>query len=203
MISKKDLAMESMDHRTVIRAFNHNRWPIYFMYGVKNGSCLCGRRNCGKKGRHLLKEESINSSGILAEPGGYEAALTKYRNCNIAASTGRPSRLLVVEVELTHRGTESLAVLQNEHGDFPRAMEATGGGRSYIFFHTREEVESVMDLRPGLHVHNGNSAVPIPPSRLCDGNMRWLEAHEPRTAGTPQAPSWLISVMGEEVRKRY
>jgi hypothetical protein len=91
------------------------------------------------------------------------------RAANVCIPTEESSGLLVLDVDPSGGGPQSLANLELENGPLPRtARSRTGGGGVHVFFRYPLEKEvrnSTGWLSPGLAVRGEGGYVVVPPSR--------------------------------------
>jgi Bifunctional DNA primase/polymerase, N-terminal len=114
---------------------------------------------------------------------------------NLGIPTGERSGLLVLDVDSSGGGPESLTVLERENGPLPRTAKArTGGGGVHHFFRYpsgHEVRNSAGWLGPGLDVRGEGGYVVVPPSRT-RGVYEWIDGSPPAEA------AWLLECLSED-----
>lgn len=83
-------------------------------------------------------------------------------NANIGITCGKRSGIVVLDVDASHGGYESLEALQEIHGKLPETPVAkTGGGGEHVFFrHTGKEIRNSSGrLAPGLDIRGDGGYV--------------------------------------------
>jgi Bifunctional DNA primase/polymerase, N-terminal/AAA domain/Primase C terminal 1 (PriCT-1) len=167
--------------------------PIFRVFGVRNGRCLCGR-SCDSPGKHPLL------------PGGFKVATsdeatirawwTETPDANIATHT---SWCVVLDVDKKLGGDDTLAELERHHGalpDTPRVL--TGGGGVHIYFAPPAGVHvpnSASKVGAGLDIRGPDGYVLLPPSRHISGGDYHDDVMSP-LFDTPLArmPAWLLAL---------
>jgi len=116
----------------------------------------------------------------------------------VGIATGPESGLVVLDVDPRHRGDDTLAELESQHGKLPDTVEAlTGGGGRHIFFeHPRTAVtNSVAALGPGLDIRGGSGYVVAPPSVHASGRTyEWEGSSRPDQQRLAAMPVWFFEV---------
>jgi putative DNA primase/helicase len=117
---------------------------------------------------------------------------------NIGIATG--AGLLVLDVDATHDGFESLALLEDTYGALPDTPAVlTGSGGRHIYFRLPEGVtvrNSAGKLGPGLDVRGDGGYVVAPPSTHPNGQRyEWLEGQSPDDLPLASAPDWLLRLI--------
>ena len=108
---------------------------------------------------------------------------------NVAIVTGRPSGLVVLDVD-GDDGAEALRTLERQHGRLPRTLSVVTprGGNHYYFKHPGAEVRnSASQVGSGLDIRGDGGYVLVPPSVV---GGRSYELDE-RAAPAP-LPRWLL-----------
>jgi hypothetical protein len=111
----------------------------------------------------------------------------------IGWSVARP--LFVLDVDARHRGHESLAELQAQHGPLPKTLTSvTGGGGLHMIFRApiNVRVRQLSGFAAGLDTRvGGRGYIILPPSAHASGQQyRWLECVRP-----VEAPAWLLDLV--------
>lgn len=117
------------------------------------------------------------------------------RRPNLGVVTGEVSNLVVIDVDVRHGGSHSLALLELEHGNLPDTVEAKtgGGGRHLYFSHPGGVVHNRVGLAPGIDVRGDGGCVVAPPSLHPSGQRyEWLPEHSPGETELESLPGWLL-----------
>jgi hypothetical protein len=106
----------------------------------------------------------------------------------------RPSRLVVLDVDPRHDGSESLADLEWQHGPLPSTWRAlSGGGGPHVYFCAPAGLRMVDGtLAQGIDV-KCNGYVVAPPSLHVSGRRyTWECGYEPGALPLAVPPSWVL-----------
>lgn len=173
-------------------------WSVLPAWWPTESGCACRNTgDCPSPGKHPIF------------PGGWQAATTDelkvcaawvdYPDANIAIATGKPSGLLVLDIDHRHGGDESLRDLEYEHGVLPLTPRVvTGGGVHYYFAYPGYAVPSSVSLAPGIDVRADGGIVIAPPSLHPSGQRyAWDAATPPKTTPLAPAPGWLMRLIVE------
>jgi len=119
---------------------------------------------------------------------------------NIGIATG--NGLLVLDVDASHDGYETLEQLQDKYGILPDTPTVlTGSGGRHIYFRLPEGGtvrNSAGKLGPGLDVRGDGGYVVAPPSTHPNGQRyEWLEGQSPDDLPLADAPEWLIRLIAQ------
>jgi len=120
------------------------------------------------------------------------------RNANVAIVTGRVSGLVVLDIDIAHRGDESLKALEREHGAVPGTVEAVTGsrGRHFYFSHPGGLVRNRAGLVRGIDLRGDGGCVVAPPSVHRSGKRYvWKKGHAPGEAALSPMPPWLLDLV--------
>lgn len=165
-------------------------YPVFPVHSIRDGCCTCGR-DCGKdvgkhpRTRHGFKDATVDPATIT---GWWE----KWPDANIGIATGAASGSVALDIDPRNGGDESLAALEEEHGELPATVEATtgGGGRHLIFRHPGGRVASGK-IGAGIDVKGDGGYIVAPPSNHISGcTYRWR--NDPFDGKKPAPlPDWL------------
>src|SRR5262249_22810872 len=100
-------------------------------------------------------------------------------SANVGIATGALSGFIGLDVDPRHRGDESLAALEREHGKLPATVEAgtAGGGRHLLFAHSGVPIRNRVNLARGLDVRADGGYIVAPPSQHASGEAyAWIIA---------------------------
>ena len=108
--------------------------------------------------------------------------------------TGAVSSLVVVDVDPSHGGDDSLAALEQAHGPLPDTIKAaTGGGGVHVYFaHPGGLVHNKVGLVAGIDLRGDGGFVVAPPSVHPSGRpYAWLAPDLADDALPAPMPPWL------------
>ena len=133
-------------------------WKIFPVHSVDGkGRCTCGAANCSNVAKHPLvprgfKDASDSIATIIDW-------LDRWPSMNVGLSTGRPSNVIVVDVDEKEdlSGVDALKALEATHGKLPPTLsQTTGGMGKHYFFKYPAKVErfpsSVGVVAPGIDI---------------------------------------------------
>lgn len=134
--------------------------------------------------------------------GGYRAATTdpdvirewwgRWPDANVGIPTGRPSGIIVIDVDPRHGGDETLLELP----ELPQTVEVItgGGGRHIYFLAPDQEIRCRPNaLGPGLDLRGEGGYVLVPPSVHPSGRRyEWELSSHPEDVAIAPLPDWLI-----------
>lgn len=123
----------------------------------------------------------------------------RWPDANVGLVTGGLSGLVVLDVDISHGGADSLAALEREHGALPITLEAvTGGGGRHIYFrHPGAPVMNRVALRPGIDLRGDGGCVVAPPSVHSSGRRyTWAARRSLDEVGMAPLPHWLRETAG-------
>ncbi len=165
--------------------------PVLPVWGVREGSCLCGAGECGNPGKHPvgrltprgLRDATLDAATVRAwwrqEP-----------LANVAVATGGARRLVAIDVD-GPEGESALAELMKRYGAFPEGPEvATGRGRHLYFRDDHGGVRnSAGKLGKGIDVRAAGGYLISPPSLHANGNRyRWAPGRSIADVRLPPLP---------------
>jgi hypothetical protein len=123
------------------------------------------------------------------DPHAIERWWGRWPSANVGVPTGKKSGIVVLDVDVTTGGPESLAKLERAGVPVPKtARTRTGGGGIHLYFRYPRETDirnSAGLLGPGLDVRGEGGYVVVPPSRT-QGSYEWVDRSPLAEA------SWLI-----------
>jgi len=124
-----------------------------------------------------------------------EAWFDGRRTLNLGILTGALSNLVVLDVDARHGGSQSLALLELEHGTLPDTVEAQtgGGGRHAYFVHPGGLVHNRAGLAAGIDFRGDGGCVVAPPSVHPSGRRyQWVPGRSPQETELAALPAWLL-----------
>ncbi len=183
--------------------------PVFPLWWPRNGGCSCrAGADCRQPGKHprILgwQTEATRDEVRIRE------WWAKWPTANIGIVTGRYAEpsfpgILVLDVDATTGGIESLAALEALHGPLPDTVEVQTGkadsdhgrGRHLYFRHPEIAIgNSVKKLGDGLDVRSDGGLVVGPGSTHASGLVyEWEAAHHPEDTPFAEAPSWLLDML--------
>jgi len=119
---------------------------------------------------------------------------TKNPKANVALRTGSRTGVFAVVVK-NNTGRQTLATLQNEHGDLPKTPTATCGADLAYFFHIAQAniMPTVLGYC-GLQLRGNGSWAMLPPSTNSKGQT-WSWSVPPTDQALAAPPEWLIAFL--------
>lgn len=150
------------------------------------------------------KEPSLKAWPTKASncPGdAFEWYTGRYRGHCVGIATGRESGVWVVDVDVSHGkdGMASMALLEQEHGEFPEGAEVVTGSNGAHLYFTFEGVPEDAEIRndagrklgADLDIRGDGGYVVAPPTRHSETGQRYAwDAGSPDEAADP--PAWLV-----------
>jgi hypothetical protein len=124
-----------------------------------------------------------------------DAWFQRWPDANVGVVTGAGSGLVVLDIDVRHGGTQSLARLESECGSLPHTVEALtgGGGRHLYFAHPGGVVHNRVGLEPGIDVRGDGGYIVAPPSVHPSGKRyAWVAARSPGEAPLAPLPPTLL-----------
>lgn len=165
-------------------------WPVFPVYGLRNGRCACGS-DCGSPAKHPLRELVPNGlKNATVEADWVHDWWQRFPSANIGLRTGDAFDVLDVDGD---EGAESMRALLAAHGALPAGPRSRtgGGGRHLLFAPTgignRAGVVTKVDWRG-----RGGYIVAPPSVHISGRAYKWLNGPE---KAAPEAPAWLRAVL--------
>ena len=121
----------------------------------------------------------------------------RWPDANLGIVTGAISRLVALDVDPRHGGTESLARLERDNGPLPHTVRVvTGGGGRHVYFRAFERCpRNRVALAPGIDLRGEGGLVVAPPSLHPSGRpYEWVGGHQPHMTSLAPMPLWLITL---------
>jgi hypothetical protein len=177
-------------------------WAVLPIYGFRDGRCACGN-DCEKPGKHPRTRRGVKDAA--SDPRKIRAWWGEWPNANVAIATGRISGLLVMDVDLSTGGYESLKELLGGK-ERPRTPTVkTGGGGLHLYFElsSRAGAKNRVSILPGLDIRADGGFVVAPPSSHVSGQRyEWLPGLAPWEVELTPVPSWLTKLLSENRRRK-
>lgn len=165
---------------------------VFPLYGIKNGCCTCGNRDCRNPGKHPRTKNGLKDATTDAAQ--INSWWKMWPDSNIGIATGSASGIVVLDVDTGHgagvNGADTLAEWETEQGELPDTwISLTGGGGAHYIFKKPPalEIKNRAGVLPGLDVRGDGGYIVAPPSVHVSGRAyEWEVNHEPDS--TPLAP---------------
>lgn len=163
-------------------------WPVFPCHSPSRSGCSCGRADCSSPGKHPRTANGLTDASTdrttVAE------WWRRSPGANVGVVTGRPSGLVVIDIDPRHGGIESMRELVSTHGPLPDGPRVrTGSGGWHLFFADpgRPIRNSVNQVGPGIDVRADGGYVIAPPSMHVAGDRyAWT-----RVGQESDMPEWL------------
>jgi hypothetical protein len=179
-------------------------WAVVPQYSVVDGGCTCGKFKCSNAGKHPRTRHGVkDATRKLAQ---IQDWFRQWPESNVAIATGRPSRVVALDVDRGNGGLETLARLLQEHGDLPSTPQSrTGGGGWHFLFAAPEEAKEIRNrtLGPGVELKGDGGMITLPPSRHRSGSTyRWEKGRAPGEVELAELPQWILDVADQRSTER-
>jgi putative DNA primase/helicase len=172
-------------------------FPVFPVHSViANGLCSCGA-DCGRDtGKHPRTVRGFLDA--TCDPVRVQSWWRSWPDANVGIAAGSVAGIVILDVDPAHRGLESVAMLEERHGELPPTWcVETGGDGLHLWFRSNNNAlrNSAGRVGLGLDVRaNGGYSI-APPSRHRSGERyRWAEAWHPALVDLVAAPDWLIAL---------
>lgn len=173
-------------------AYAEKGWPVLPLHSPVEGTCSCGKPDCGSVGKHPrtkhgLKDGTTDSRRI-------REWWRHWPDANVGIVTGAKSGFFVLDIDTG--GEESLKELEKQHGPLPDTVEAStgGGGRHILLKHPGGIVKNRAKIAPGLDVR-GDGGYIVAPESLHSSGKRYEWAKSPSEADLAPCPGWLFKMI--------
>lgn len=111
----------------------------------------------------------------------------QWPNANIGIVTGSISKLVVVDIDPRHGGTNEL------FKDFKTPCSQTGGGGWHYYFTSDSKITNRAGVLPGIDIRGEGGYVIAPPSlHSSGGSYQWI--HPPQETLLSEFPQWVFQV---------
>lgn len=179
-----------IDMRAAALDLAERGFRVFPVHSIENGGCTCGKASCGSPGKHPLTKTGFKAATLdLDQVARWWA---QWPRANIGMPTG--GWCVVLDIDPSHGGAESLAALEDEHGPLPQTAETrTGSGGSHFFFaHPGGVISNRTNIRAGIDLRGDGGYVVVPPSNHITGG-RYLWVRHPEVVEMSELPSWLLN----------
>ena len=167
-------------------------WPVFPCHTPGGAGCSCCRPDCSSPGKHPRTtkgfQDATTDRGVVA------GWWRRWPQANVGVVTGRPSGLVVIDIDPRHGGIESMRQLVDQHGPLPVGPRVqTGSGGWHLFYADPGRLirNSVNQVGPGIDVRANGGYVIAPPSLHVAGDRYvWTRVGQPG-----DMPEWLESLV--------
>ncbi|HMS23161.1 MAG TPA: bifunctional DNA primase/polymerase [Candidatus Levybacteria bacterium] len=123
-----------------------------------------------------------------------EKWFSQWPNANIGIVTGSISKLIVVDIDPRHGGTNEL------FKEYKTPCSITGGGGWHYYFTSSTFITNRAGVLPGIDIRGEGGYVIAPPSiHSSGGSYKWLIT--PREATISEFPSWIFQAVEKKQDK--
>jgi bifunctional DNA primase/polymerase-like protein len=133
-----------------------------------SGRCSCRHDGCPHAAKHPIARHGLHEA--TTDIKAIRSWWDRWPRANIAVATGKASRLVVIDVDPAHGGTQSLQHLQSLMGSLPAILTAGtgGGGLHLIYAHPGGVLRNTASRLPGPanHFPRGGGTARLPVTRL-------------------------------------
>lgn len=180
-------------------AYAARGWHVIPFYAPTGDRCTCwAPAKCEHPGKHPLttkgpdgKPRAVAATADPATVRGHFRGVV-----NVGVRCGGVSRIVVLDVDPRHGGTDSLAALLDAHGPLPDTPEvATGGGGRHYYFQVSSPLKTVPEVAPGVELRGERANVVAPPSLHASGR-RYDWVRSPDDIELAPLPAWLAALAG-------
>lgn len=158
-----------------------------------DGSCGCGQSTCDNAGKHprLTRWQERASTDAHTVRQWWKRA----PDSGIGIATGKASGVWVLDIDPRHDGDESLAELEDTHGELETVVVHTGGGGRHLYFSCTngDDVRNRTGVAPGIDVRGEGGYVVAVGSPHISG--RSYEADTENSGPPAGAPGWLAQLV--------
>jgi len=165
------------------------------------GLCSCkDRKLCTSPGKHPRTQNGIYNA--TRDRGEIESFWSKWPDANIGIATGRPSGIVVIDIDHRNGGFETFEKLDAYLGPLPiTPMVFTGGNGAHLIFKLPAITVRKAAAGPGIDVLGDGFMMVAPPSRHVSGKRySWEQGLSPdhiRPADLPRKwLEWLERLVG-------
>ncbi|MBN1448771.1 MAG: bifunctional DNA primase/polymerase [Bacteroidetes bacterium] len=170
------------------------KWHVIPLHTVDDeGRCTCGNDECTSAGKHprIARWQKKASD----DPARIREWWERWPDANIGILTGKPTGLLVVDVDPRNDGDISFDQLESEGKKIPGTVECHtgGGGRHYYLRRPEGNARFPQKLAEGIDLKCDDGYVVAPPSRHRSGEEYvWEVSSIPGEETIADTPGWTI-----------
>ncbi len=163
-------------------------WPVFPCHSPTPAGCSCCRPDCSSPGKHPRTARGLHDAST--DPKDVAKWWRRWPDANVGVVTGRPSGLVVIDIDPRHGGIDSMRRLVAAHEplpDGPRVRTGSGGWH-LLFARPKQSIRnSVNQVGPGIDVRADGGYIVAPPSmHSAGGRYVWNRVGEPSAM-----PAWL------------
>ena len=143
---------------------------------LKDGSCDCGNKECGAKGKHPRLNWRKQIKDRLSDEE-LELWWRKYPNSNVGIVTGEISQVIVIDID-GEKGLKSLKEIGLTLDTMPPTPTArTGGGGYHLYYrYVKGAIKTRVNVLEKVDIRADGGIVIAPPSLHQSGkNYKWLK----------------------------
>lgn len=172
-------------------AFARNAHRVLPLFGIVNGNCECGAKDCGHPGKHPRITGGIRNAS--SDVNVVQAWCDRWPSMNLGFATGGERGVFVLDVD-GPAGRKSLQRLKSEQGNLPLTLRVRTGRGVHLYFHTTQPIKNSAGtkLGEGLDVRGENGYAVSGFSRHISAAV--YRAVNPK-AKIARAPSWLVHLL--------
>lgn len=166
-----------------------------------SGGCSCRRHSCSSIGKHPFPSKWQES--YSNKPDEIRAWWKAFKDPNAGVVTGKPSGVVVLDIDVKTGGYDSLEDLQVKNGKLPETatVETGSGGRHFYFKAPNHPVKNATGIVPGIDFRGDGGFVVSPGSIGLKGAYDWYDEQTPETVGFATIPEWLFSLVYKPPQK--
>jgi hypothetical protein len=170
--------------------------------------CSCSRAGtCQNVGKHPRTWNGLKDATI--EPHIISKWWHRWPEANVALVTGKPSGIVVLDVDSRHGGDLSLEELSARHGKLPDTVGSLtgGGGRHLCLAHPGggTVIRNAVGLAgfPGLDIRGDGGYIVAPPSlHASSRHYEWEASSHPANVPLAPMPDWLLALLTSPKSRR-
>ncbi len=178
---------DSLCQKAALEYIKHGFPVIPLCWPNIDGTCGCGHKHQDQRvGKAPLTEHGLNDKTQI-QPGVKEYWEQRWPRANVGIVI--PPGYFVLDVDLDHKGFESLPLLEGKVGKLPATWEiTTGSGGFHLWYKTAVPIRNTVTLAgfKGIDVRGQGGYVVAPPSVHRNGR-KYEVAQDLPIAAAPQA----------------
>lgn len=192
--------INQMSLREAAITYAKNGVHIIPVFGIVDGVCECGNKNCPNPGKHPRYEKQYLTHGLNSATNDTEIVKywwDKWPNANIGMITGAINGVVVID-EDRYRGNDTSGY---EIPDTLVQHSGSGDGTHYVYLSTKT-LKSGSNIVPGLDSRaDGGYIIASPSNHISGGKYQW--SHNPFDYQLPKPPKWWVDkLLPEETFNR-
>jgi len=190
--------MKNRKLKSALRAVRRD-WYVFPLHGVQDGKCACADPDCDRAGKHPLTAHGFKDA--TRDAAQIRDWWNRWPTANLGIVTGKAGGLVVLDIDLRHRGIESLKELERQYQRLPigPCVRTGSGGEHRYFSHPGFTVNSKIGLRPGVDLRgDGGYVVGAGSDHLSGNRYLWKYGRKPSDIGLPAIPLWLLELVCEQ-----